>query len=55
MNWDQIHDEQPPSDDDRSLVFDNLRRIKDLIYGSGDDAPTSTGSGLGTSDRDRED
>lgn len=55
MDWDHFHDEQPPSDDDRSLVSDNLRRIKDLIYGSGEDTPKSTGSGLGTSDRDRDD
>ncbi len=41
------HDEQTVGRDDRDLIADNLKRIKESIYGGGEERPASSG-------RDRE-
>jgi hypothetical protein len=54
MPWHDDREDQPLDVEERELIADNLRRIKDLIYGSVDDPSAVRRGLLGTSGRRRE-
>ena len=54
MHWTDEREDRTLEEQERELISDNLRRIKDLIYGNVDEPSAAGRAGQGTSGRRRE-